>query len=235
MLLAGVVGIAIASLSTNGASASTSDSNPLQGTPFEAGANAAAIARLSQGATVKRSSLDNTLTPEDRSRFTALGLPHTHAAAVVLHKIKRTDGARQLARLQLLARSLDRFTASEACDPIIATGDSQGMCSGHVDGPFGKVRVRMPVASKLTQSDDGVMHLVITNPAALEAKGLFSWSEVVAPGRIKVAYDMFPTDDGWLVQARVGVEMKNHEKSAKDITDALLKLESWLTKELSKS
>src|SRR4051794_12509588 len=68
-----------------GTVADTASANGLAGTPFESGANADALAKLSQGATVKRSSLDNTLTPEDRFRFRAIGLPHTHAAAVVLH------------------------------------------------------------------------------------------------------------------------------------------------------
>jgi hypothetical protein len=217
-------------LVTNGALASG-----LQGTPFESGANARAIEQLAQGTTVKRTSADNTLTQEDRSRFRAIGLPHTHSAAVVLHKIQRTDDARQRARLADVARSIDKLAGSEACDRLVSTGEGKGVCTGHVDGPFGKVPVRLTVAARLTQSPDGAMHLVLTNSQPLEAKGLFSWTEVVAPGHLKVAYDMFPTEDGWLVHARVGVEMKKHERAAKDISDALLKLESWLTRDLARS
>jgi hypothetical protein len=229
MWLALAVGIAFGMV-TDVASA-----NGLQGTPFESGANADAIEKLAQGGTVKRTSADNTLTPEDRFRFRAIGLPHTHAAAVVLHKIKRTDGGRQLARLNVLVRSLDKFAASEACDGIVATGESKGVCTGHVDGPIGRVPVRMPVSAKLTEGEGGVIHLVITNHLPMEAKPLLGWSEVVAPGHLKVAYDMFPTEDGWLVYTRIGVEMSSHEGSAKTISDALLKLEGWLTRELAKS
>src|SRR3954468_7861988 len=85
-----------------GMAADVASANGLQGTPFESGVNADALAKLSEGATVKRSSMDNTLTPDDRARLNAIGLPRTHAAAVVLHKIKRTDAARQMARLTTL-------------------------------------------------------------------------------------------------------------------------------------
>ena len=209
--------------------------NGLPGTPFESGANAAAIEKLDQGATVMRTSAENTLTPEDRFRIRALGLPHTHAAAVVLHKIRRADGGRQLLRLHELVLSLDKFAPSDACDAIVATSASKGLCTGHVDGPIGNVPVRMPVSATLTEAEGGALHLVMTNHLAMEAKALFGWSQVVAPNHLKVAYDMFPTDDGWLVYVRVGVEMSNHEGSVKTISDALMKLESWLTRELAKS
>jgi hypothetical protein len=207
----------------------------VEGTPFESGANAAALGRLAQGATVKRSSADNTLTPEDRSRLRALNLPHAQSAAVVLHKINRTDGPRQIARLNALVRSVDKFAPSDACDGIVATGESRGVCTSHVDGPVGKVAVRMPVAAKLTEGQGGVIRLVMTNPLPMEAKPLFGWSEVVAPQKLKVVYEMFPMDDGWLVYVRLGVQMSKHEGSAKTISDALLKLEGWLTKELARS
>jgi hypothetical protein len=205
------------------------------GSPFESGPDAAAIGRLSEGGTVKRSSDDKTLTLDDRRRLSALGLPSPNAAAVVLHKIPRTDGARQLARLELLSRSLDALAPSDACDQLVATGVSKGMCSGHVDGPFGKVAVRMPVSARLTRTADNVLHLVFTNPEPLEAKAPFGWSEVVAPNHLKLAYDLYPTDDGWLVHARVGVEMSAHESSAQTIAEALLRLESWLTRDLSRT
>jgi hypothetical protein len=212
--------------------------NPLQGTPFDSGANAAALPKLAMGAVVKRSSADGTLTADDKFRFRALGMKHTHFAAVVLHKIPRTDDlarGRQMARLKSLVGKLDQFAPSEACDAIVATGEAKAMCTGHVDGPIGKVPVRMPVAAKLTEGERGAMRLVISNHLPMEAKPLFAWSEVVAPGNLKVAYDMFPTDDGWLVYVRVGVEMSAHEDSSKTISAALLKLEGWLTRELAKS
>lgn len=207
----------------------------LQGTPFDSGANAAALPRLAQGATIKRTSEGGTLTADDRFRLRGLGLPSMHSAAVVLHEIPRTDGARQIARLRTLARSLDQFAPSDVCDRIIATGESRGLCTGRVDGGLGKVSIRMPVAAKIIEGTSGALRLVVFNPQPMEAKPLFGWSEVVPPGGLKLAYDLFPTEDGWLVYARVGVQMSAHEGSAKTISDALLKLESWLTRELAKS
>jgi hypothetical protein len=207
----------------------------LQGTPFDSGANAAALPKLAQGATIRRTSEGGTLTPDDRFRLRGLGLPTMHSAAVVLHEIPRTDAARQVARLRTLARSLDQFAPSDVCDHLVATGDSRGLCTGHVDGGFGKVSVRMPVAAKLTEGAGGSLRLVVFNPQPMEAKPLFGWSEIVPPGGLKLAYDLFPTEEGWLVYTRVGVQMSAHEGSAKTISEALLKLESWLTRELARS
>jgi hypothetical protein len=58
---------------------------------------------------------------------------------------------------------------------------------------------------------------------------------VVDPDHLKVVYEMYPTDDGWLVYTRVGVDMSAHASSAKTISDALLKLEAWLTRELARA
>ena len=52
---------------------------------------------------------------------------------------------------------------------------------------------------------------------------------------IQVAIELFPTDDGWLEYTRVGVEMSAHEGSAKTISDAMLKLEGWMSRELGKT
>jgi hypothetical protein len=240
--LAFAVGVA-AAVSADVASADEQAAGPgrssvasiLQGTPFDSGANAAALPRLAQGATIKRTSEGGTLTPDDRFRLRGLGLPSMHSAAVVLHEIPRTDGARQMARLRSLVRSLDQFAPSDVCDHLVATGESRGLCTGRVDGGFGKVSIRMPVAVKLTEGAGGSVRLVLFNPQPMEAKPLFGWSEVVPPGGLKLAYDLFPTEEGWLVYARVGVQMSAHEGSAKTISDALLKLESWLTRELAKS
>ena len=57
---------------------------------------------------------------------------------------------------------------------------------------------------------------------------------IFAPDHLKVIVDMYPTDDGWLVYTRVGVEMSDHESSAKTISDALLKLDSWLSRDLAR-
>jgi len=214
-------------VSTTGAIAEADD-NQLRGTPFETPANVVAT-----GASVRRTSLDGTLTADDRGRLRALGLGKMHSAAVVLHHIPKTDAARQIARLRVLAHRVDGFDPSGACDRITSEGDGTGLCTGSVDGPIGRIPVRMPVSARLTESADGSVHLLISNVRPMEAKPLFSWSPVVAPGHLKVAVDLYPTDDGWLVYTRVGVEMSDHESSAKTISDALLKLDSWLSRDLA--
>ncbi|MBS2018404.1 MAG: hypothetical protein JST00_36400 [Deltaproteobacteria bacterium] len=209
--------------------------SPLQGTPFESGPNAAALPKLKPGSAIIRSTADNSLTPDDRFRLRMLGLKKTHSAAVVLRKITRTDVARQEARLRAFAKSLETLAPSGACDAIVSAGDSHALCTGHVDGPLGKVPVRMPVSSKIERTEAGALKLVITNHAPMEAKPFLGWSEVVAPGGLKVAIELFPTDDGWLEYTRVGVEMSAHEGSAKTISDAMLKLEGWMSRELGKT
>src|SRR5205823_848269 len=115
----------------------------------------------------------------------------THSAVVVLHKVVRTDGARQLARLRMLAHALDQLGPSEACDGIVVLGDGRGLCNGQVDGPVGKVSVRVPITATMTEGANGSLSVVFANPAPMEAKGVFGWSDVVAANRLKVAYDMF--------------------------------------------
>lgn len=222
-------------VTTAPASADESAPSPLQGTPFESGANAAALPKLKAGSAVIRSTADNSLTQDDRFRLRMLGLKKTHSAAVVLRKIPKTDAAQQSARLKAFAKSLDKLAPSGACDAIVSAGDSHALCTGHVDGPLGKVPVRMPVASKIETGENGSLKLVISNYAPMEAKPFLGWSEVVGTGGLKVAIELFPTEDGWLEYTRVGVEMSAHEGSAKTISDAMLKLEGWLTRELAKA
>jgi hypothetical protein len=226
--------VAAAVVTMTGVSASA-DETQLKGTPFEAGPNAAAVPQLARGATVRRSSLEGNLTQDDKQRLRALGLGTMHSAAVVLHRIPKTDAARQLARLKKLSQRVDGFAPSGACDGITSDGEGTGLCTGSVDGPLGRIPVRMPVAAKLTEGGDGSIHLLIHNLRPMEAKPLFSWSPVVAPDHLKVMVDLYPTDDGWLVYTRVGVEMSEHESSAKTISDALLKLDSWLSRELARA
>jgi hypothetical protein len=195
--------------------------------------SAEGLDQLSRGVSIRRQSTNDTLTQDDRDRLQGLGLGKLHASAVSLHRIPKRPG--QMARLHALVHAVGGFSPSEACDGIVTEGDGTGLCVGSVDGPLGKVHVRMPVAARLTERADGSIRLVISNHRPMEAKPLFGWSEIVAPGHLKVVYDMFPTDDGWLVYARVGVEMSAHASSARTISDALLKLESWLTRELART
>jgi hypothetical protein len=58
---------------------------------------------------------------------------------------------------------------------------------------------------------------------------------VVAPQHVVLTYDLVPCPAGWQVQARVGVEMSAHEASAKAISDKMLEVESWLTRELTRT
>ncbi len=198
-------------------------------------ASAAVPPGLEQGGCVRRSTAAGTLTPEDRRRFRELGLANPQAAAIVIRKIARTEGARQLARLQALTHAPEGFGPSGACDEIVPEGEAHALCTGHASGPFGDVAVRMPVAARLVESADGGLHLALHNPKPLEAKGLFSWSTVVNAEHLQVAYDLLPDGDGWLVYARVGVEMSAHEDSAKELSDAMLRLEAWLTRELART
>jgi hypothetical protein len=198
----------------------------------ETGASVQSLEQLSRGVSIRRQSTNNTLTAEDRARLGALGLRSLHAAAVSLYKIPRRDG--QMRRLRALAHAVGGFSPSEACDGIVTQGDGVGLCTGSVDGPLGRIPVRMPVSARLSEGPDGSIRLVISNDRPMEAKPLFGWSQIVAPGHLKVVYDMYPAEDGWLVYSRVGVEMSAHEGSAKTISDALIKLESWLTRELAK-
>ena len=92
----------------------------------------------------------------------------------------------------------------------------------------------MPVAAKLTEDPRGPVRLVIHNQRDMEIKALFSWSSVVPKDRLKVVYEMWPAGDTWLVYTAVGVEMSSHKGSAGKISDALLKLEGWLTTELAR-
>lgn len=190
---------------------------------------------LESGGLVRHSTVERNLTVEDRARLGELGLARPSSAAVLFRKIPRSEGPRQLARLQALAHAPEGFAPSGACDEMTSTGDANALCSGHVAGPLGSVPVRMPVAAKLVQQADGSVRLSLSNPKPLEAKPLFSWSSVVAPQRLQVVYELYPDPDGWLVYVRVGVEMSSHESSARTISDAMLKLEAWLTRELART
>jgi hypothetical protein len=192
-------------------------------------------ASLANGGFVRRSTAERTLTAEDRNRIGELGLQKLSSAAVIVRKIPRSEGPRQLARLEALARAPEGFAPSGACDEMVGQGEASALCSGHVSGPMGNVPVRMPVAAKLKHGADGSLHLSLSNPRPLEAKPLFSWSSVVSPEHLQVSYELFPDPDGWLVYVRVGVEMSSHESSATTISDAMLRLEAWLTRELART
>lgn len=198
-------------------------------------ARAAQPPSLVNGGFVRRSTSEKTFTAEDRARLGELGLGKPSSAVIILRKIPRSEGPRQLARLDVLARSPEGFAPSGACDEMVGQGDSSALCSGHVSGPIGNVPVRMPVAARLKHGSDGSVHLSLFNPKPLEVKSLLSWSSVVSPEHLQVSYELFPDPDGWLVYVRIGVEMSAHEGSATTISDAMLKLEAWLTHELAKA
>jgi hypothetical protein len=198
-------------------------------------AQAAVPPALAQGGFIRRSSAEGTLTAEDRRRFRELGLGKPQSAAIIIRKLAKTDGTRQLARLQALTHAPEGFAPSGACDEIVPQGEAHALCTGHASGPFGSVAVRMPVAVRLVQGADGALHLGLHNPKALEAKGVFSWSTVVEAEHLQVAYDLLPDGNDWLVYVRVGVEMSAHEDSAKELADAMLRLEAWLTRQLAQT
>lgn len=181
---------------------------------------------------VVRASYTNTLTPQDRASMRAIGISDVDAGVVVIRKLGNLDETRITQRLEKLSRSVDGFAPSGACDAITSEGNNAGVCMGSTDGPLGRVPVRMPVVASFTKAQNGVLRLVITNHRPMEAKALFAWTSVVDPQKLKVVYELHPQGDGWLVYARVAVDMNSHEGSAKTISDALLKLESWLSRDL---
>jgi hypothetical protein len=123
---------------------------------------------------------------------------------------------------------------SGACDAIVSEGDYRALCLGTVDGPLGRVPVRMPVAAKVTEDGRGGVRLAIHNHRDMEIKPLFTWSSVVPAGRLNVVYDLTPAGDAWLVRTHISVEMTSHKGSSQRITDAMIKLETWLTRELAR-
>lgn len=187
-------------------------------------ANAALVA--------KRSEADKTLTDSDRRSFQAMGLAHLHAATVVTRTLPKLGDLR--ARLRGLVQAPERLEPSGVCDKLEAAGAARAACSGRVDGPLGKVAVRTSIGAELTERADGSLHLVLHNATPLEAKGVFSWSPVVETGHLVLSYDLFPDQAGWRTEARVGVEMKAHEGSANDVCDSMLKVESWLSRDLER-
>jgi hypothetical protein len=205
----------------------------LDGTPFAAKANAAAMPALVAGRAVRRSIADRTFTDEDRAALGAMGFKAVHAGVVVLHKIPKRD-AQQVERVKSLVHQLGGFMPANACDAITSEGPGRATCSGSTSGPIGKVSVRMPVQATFGGDARGGVHVAITNPRAMEVKPLFSWSSIVAPEHLKLAIDMYPVDDGWLVYTRIGVNMREHAESAKTITDTLEKIDAWLMKDLSR-
>ncbi len=209
------------------------EESALAHTPFVAPENAAALPELMRGKTVRRSIADGSITAQDRSSLRALGPRSLHAGVVLLHKIPRRDDVQQK-RLRKLSSAVDGFAPSGACDAIVREGNGTGLCAGTADGPLGKVPVRMPVAARLDDGANGSLHLTIWNPRALEIEALLSWSPVVAPDHLKMQIDLFPVADGWLVYTRIALEMSEHTGSAKEIADAMEKLDRWLVRELSR-
>jgi len=232
---AGAVGALLLAMTVPASSfaAERDDATALRGTPFEHGVNAAALGRLMNGATVRRTSLDGTMNADDWARMQSLGVEHAHSAAVALHFVPSTVPARQIARLESLARAIVGFAPAGVCDRLVSEGDGRGLCTSTVDGPIGKVDVRLPVVTQLTQGEDGAVHLVMRNMRPVEAKGLLSWSPLVATNHLAAAVDFYPSPTGWFVYTRVVLEMADHESSAKTLSDAFLKLDAWLCASLA--
>jgi hypothetical protein len=205
----------------------------LDGTPFMSQVNAAAMPALDQGRAVRRSIAEKTFTAEDRAAMGQLGFRAVHNGVVILHKIPKRN-EKQVERVKSLIRSLAAFSPANACDSITSEGPGRGVCSGTTQGPIGKVAVRMPVQATFAGDPKGGMHVTFSNPRPLEAKGLFSWMQLVAPDNLKLSIDMFPSEDGWLVYTRIGVSMRDHAESAKTITDTLEKIDAWLMKDLAR-
>jgi hypothetical protein len=209
------------------------EESALARTPFGAQENASALPELARGKTVKRSIADGSFTSKDKNSLRALGAVSMHAGVILMHKIPRRNEAQQK-ELRRLVHSVDAFLPSGACDAIVKEGPGIGLCAGTADGPVGKVAVRMPVSARLDDAADGSLHLVISNPRPMEIKPLLSWSPIVQPDHLKMQVDLFPVQDGWLVYSRIAVDMQDHVGSAKEIADAMEKLDRWLVRDLSR-
>ena len=172
------------------------------------------------------------LTADDRVKLARLGVANPTSAVVVVRHLARSANGGELARLRSLASAPAQLAPSGACDQILPRGEGQGYCAGHVSTAVGSAPARMPIAASVVEGGPDTLQLVVRNSGPLEVKPLFSWSTVVAPSRLVVAYELAPEPDGWRVTTRVGVEMLAHADSAKQITDTLLKLDAWLTRDL---
>ncbi len=87
-------------------------------------------------------------------------------------------------------------------------------------------RIAWPLPSK-------VVSYLPTAPASI-VDGAGWRADVVPAGRLNVVYDLVPADDAWLVSTYISVEMSAHKGSASKISDAMVKLETWLTGELAR-
>lgn len=204
--------------------------------PFDAGANAGVVSRLHEGTTIERSTFGGpALGADDWARMAELGFDHGSAAVVRMHYVPRTDPDRQIGRLRTLSHALEGFLPSGACDRIAPAGDGRAVCTGTVAGPLGSVPVRMTVAAKLERAADGAVHLSLHNVRPLEAKAVFSWMTLAEPDRLKVAIDLYPSEGGWLVYTRIGIAMSAERGSAKLVSDALVKLDTWLCADLARA
>ena len=56
----------------------------------------------------------------------------------------------------------------------------------------------------------------------------------MSPDHLKMQIDLFPVADGWLVYTRIALDMSAHTGSAKEIADAMEKLDTWLVRELGR-
>jgi hypothetical protein len=227
-----VVALATLIVSAPSARAADSATKGLSRTPFESGPNTDLLSRLAKGDVVRRSSLDGTLTADDRARVRALGLERLDGAAVVLRFVPKIDPSRQLDRLRALTRFVEGFMPSGLCDSITAEGESRGLCTGTVDGPLGKALVRLPFTTELREGAAGAASFSLRNMRPVEAKGFLSWTRLVDSNRLRFAVDLYPADAGWYVYTRFGVEMSSHASEAKTIAEQILKLDAWLSHEL---
>jgi hypothetical protein len=191
------------------------------------------LVQLAQNPFVRRSAAERTLTADDRAALRALGLTSMHAAAVVIRKIPRHEGA-QLARIEKLVRAVDMFGPSGACDAIAPEGPGKGTCNAKTDASLGKVSVRTPFAVKLDKNADGSARIMLTNVRAMEIHPFLSWSPIVEKDHLKMSIDLLPVSDGFVVYAKMGVDMLDHTDAAAQIVVTLEKLERWLSADLAR-
>lgn len=195
---------------------------------------APASARPSSYTVARRSTMDHNLTSADQANIRELGIGQPHAGAVVIRKISKNEG-RQMERLQELATGLDGFLPAGLCDRIVAQGAGRALCMATTEGPLGSLPARLPMEARFERREGGATRLVLRNARSLEVKFLFSWMEIVKPNNIQVAFDLLPQPDGYLLYTRVGVILSKREDTAEKLCTLLLKLDTWLAKDLAQS
>jgi hypothetical protein len=68
----------------------------------------------------------------------------------------------------------------------------------------------------------------------MEIHPFLSWTKIVEKDHLKMSIELFPVADGFVVYAKMGVDMLDHAEAATQIVSTLEKLERWLSADLAR-